>query len=127
MRRENGPSAFARELGAARRERFVRSAGEVALLAADRTQHAVGDGDVLGFAAVRRTGQREFLLAPAELVESARGEKRQHLEELRARSPHRDERRVARHRDDSVPGTHDGRVHAMARFDAAAARDDDVE
>ena len=72
------------EPGAARGERLVRSAGEVALLEANRVEHATGERDMLRFAPVGRAGERELFRTPAELVEAARGEERQHLEGLGA-------------------------------------------
>jgi hypothetical protein len=121
------PSAFAREFRSTRRERLVRSAGEIALFAPDRLQHARCDRDVLGFAAVRSACEREFLFTPADRLESAGREERQNLKEFCARAPHGDQRRIPRDGEGYISRPDDGGVDPVARFDAAAAGDDDVQ
>src|SRR5205823_3270466 len=54
----------------ARGQRLMRSTGEVTFFHSDVAQHRFGEHDVLGLAAVRCTGQRKLVIAPAERVES---------------------------------------------------------
>src|SRR5215203_4228692 len=112
---------------AARRERIVRATCEVAFLEPDVSQHGLGERNVLGLATVRGTRERELVVAPADFVEAPAGEKRHDLERLCAGSPHGDGAGVARAPDESATGIHDGRVYAVARLDAAAPSDEDVE
>ena len=62
---------FAQQLHPARRQRVVRAAGEVALLESDVLEHRLRDRDVFGLAAMRRAGERQLIVAPMQLVESA--------------------------------------------------------
>ena len=79
---------LAQQLHAARRQRIVRAAGEIALLHADVGRASpAAMRDVLRLAAVRRAGERELIVAPAQRVEAARFEERHDLEGLRARPP----------------------------------------
>jgi hypothetical protein len=65
----------------------VWSAREVSLLEPEILEHALRERDVLRLAAMRRTAQRELVVAPLQHVEAARLEKRHHLKWLGARSP----------------------------------------
>src|ERR1017187_6752329 len=66
----------------------------------------------------RGARERDFFAAPPDRFEPAGRQQGQHLKQLRARSPHRDERRFASHGDDGISGSDDRGVYAMARFDA---------
>ena len=127
MRAREARARFAQQLHAARRQRIVRAAREVALFHADVVEHAFGDRDVLRLAAVRRAGQRELVVAPVQRVEPARLEQRHHLERLGARPPRADELRRMRAGDERVVGADDRRVYAVARFDFRAASRDYVQ
>ena len=88
---------------------------------------AFGDRDVLRFAAVRRAGERQLVVAPVQRVKPARREQRHHLERLRARPPGADELRRMRAGHEGVVGADDCRMHTMARFDFRAASRDNVQ
>ena len=90
-------------------------------------QHAVGNGDVFRFAAVRCAREGELVIAPPQLLEAADLEQRHRLEGLGARAPRRSERRIMRSTDKPVRCVDDRGVHPMMRFDEVAARDHHIE
>ena len=111
----------------ATRHGLVRPARQVAFLEAERREHATGQGDVLGLPSVRRAGERHLLGAPPAGVESTRFDEREHLEGLGARTPHGEERRVARASEDVTLGVADYCVDVMPGLDRASARSHDIE
>ena len=76
--------AFAQELGAARRKRFVDSTRKVSLFKADVVEHPLGDGDVLWLSSVRRARERELIVLPAQLRMSPGFKEGHQLERLGA-------------------------------------------
>ena len=89
----------------------MRAAGEIALFEPDVGEHRLGERDVLRLAAVRRARERELVVAPPQLVEAARLEKRHHLERLGAGAPGADDACVARAGDERIIFGDDRRVH----------------
>src|SRR5687767_5257817 len=69
---------------------LVGTAREVSFLEADVAQHSLDQSNVLRLATVGRAGNGKLLIAPAECVESARGEKGEDLEGLGAGAPVRE-------------------------------------
>src|ERR1051325_340213 len=115
------------QLEPARRQRVVRTTGEIALFEADVAQHLLREGDVLRLTTVRRARERKLVVAPMQLVEGARLQERHDLEWLGAGSPGAHEPRVVRDGDDRVVVSDDDRVHAVPRFDFRASGGDDVK
>ena len=105
----------------------MRSAGQIAFLEAEVEEHLRGDGDVFRLAAVGRAGERELVIAPAKLLETARVDERHHLERLGARAPWHDVVRVPRAGDQPALGVDDGGVHLVPRLHVTAAGDENVE
>ena len=54
------------------RQRFMRSAGEIAFLELEGLQHAGSDRQVFRLAAMGGAGQGEFVVTPDQLIEAAR-------------------------------------------------------
>src|SRR5438105_2736965 len=68
-----GPLArLAQQLGPPIGERLMRPAREIAFLEAHGREHALRDRDMLRFAAVRRARERELVVPPMQIVETAR-------------------------------------------------------
>ena len=113
-------AGFSHDFGAALRRRLVRTAGEISFLEPDVVEHLLHQGDVLWLATVRRARDCELLVAPAQRLESARGEKRQHLERLGTGSPVGERVSVARGAEELVPISDYRGVYPVLRFDRIA-------
>jgi len=84
------------DLGTTLGRRIVGPASEISFLEAKVVEHSLDDCDVLRLPTVRGTRHRELLFTPAERIEAARAEKRQHLERFGAGAPVGERVRVAR-------------------------------
>jgi hypothetical protein len=82
---------------------------------------------VLGLTAVGRAGNRELLVAPPERLESARGEKGQHLEGFGAGAPVGERVGVARCADKLVTISYYSRVYPVLGFDRITAGYSNIE
>jgi hypothetical protein len=76
---------------------------------------------VLGLAAVGRAGNRKLLVAPPERLESAGGEKRQHLERFGAGAPVGERVTVARRAEELVAVSYYRGVYPVLGFDRFTA------
>jgi hypothetical protein len=73
----------------------VGAAGEIPFLEAEVAEHSLDQRDVLRLSAVGRARDGELLVTPTQRVESARGQKREHLKWLGAGAPIGERLRVA--------------------------------
>ena len=71
--------------------------------------------------------QRELVVAPVQIVEPTRLEKRHDLERLRAGPPVREPARFTRAGNKAIARVDDRRVNAVLRLDDSPSRRDDVE
>ena len=112
---------------AARRERLVRAAREVAFLESDVTEHRGRNRDVFRLAAMRRTRQRQLIVAPRQVIDRARCHQRHGQERLGPRSPERHDVGIARSANQRIARPDHRGVYPVARFDCPATGDNDVE
>jgi hypothetical protein len=103
------------------------STGEVTFLQSNVIQHAPGKGNVLRFASVRRTGQRQLVVAPPQFVEPTRLEKRHHLKWFTTGTPRAHEVPVVRGGNERIVRPNDSGMDAVPRFDIRASGSDDVQ
>ena len=124
--RERGPGA---EDGLVHRgrQRRVRAAGQVRLLATDGGQHPERQVDVHRLARMGAAGQREGVGAEAEAIGAAVRHERQRLERLGRGAPVRHQVRVARRSDEPALGVHHGDLDGVDRLAEFAARGFDAE
>ena len=113
MKARQSRTRLAQQLHSPRRERVVRTAREISFLEADVLEHRLRDRDVLGFAAVRGTGERQLIVTPMKRIESAGLQQPHRLKWLGARSPGADGGCVMRPGDEDVIRSDHGGVHAM--------------
>ena len=114
-------SGFSHDLRAPLRRRIVRAAGEIAFLEPDVAKHPFDDGNVLRLSTMRRAGDRELLVAPAERIKSARAEKWNYLKRFGAGAPVGERVGIVGGTEQLVAFSHHCRVHTMLGLGALAA------
>jgi hypothetical protein len=105
----------------------VGPAGEISFFHSDVVQHLLDDGDVLGLATVRRAGDSELFVTPAQRIESAGAEKWNYLERFGAGSPVGKRIGIACRSNKLVTFADHCRVYTMLRFGAFTASDNYIE
>lgn len=124
--RRPGPG-LSKDALSASRQRVVRTAGEVAFLEPQVSEHPVSDGNVLRFTPVGRARERQLIVSPLELIETTGVEERHDLKELGARPPVGDERCLTRMGAQRTRGVDDRGVYAVHGLHTASAGDGYVE
>ena len=85
---------LAKQPRTARRQRFMRTTGQIPFFEADAGQHRLREGDVLRFTAVRRTGQGQLARPPPEALQTSGAHQRHYLKRLGAGAPPRRDMRI---------------------------------